>query len=218
VLPVPSVISFFLWMIGLTWGVVYMSYNFSPLCSPRIPTCLGAGLYELSEQLLPLKIQIPSTLYHADKCDNDLTLKPEFASITPNFVCGKTCLDAPYHMNDIITVLIAIETWIRYDRAVLAQHLFERLDFVLPRNMNRDYMAIIDKYAADMRQNADGYVLGFVVCIFFNFYKLIAFFIVITIFLPFLFNLVFSLLTFIGVLILKYSFFAYGVDIYSSIH
>jgi len=218
VLPVPSVISFFLWTIGLTWGVVYMSYNFSPLCSPRIPTCLGAGLYELSEQLLPLKIQIPATLYHADKCNNDLTLKPEFASITPNFVCGKTCLDAPYHMNDIITVLIAIETWIRYDRAVLAQHLFERLDFVLPRSMNRDYMAIIDKYAADIRQNADGYVLGFVVCIFFNFYKLIAFFIVITIFLPFLFNLVFSLLTFIGVLILKYSFFAYGVDIYSSIH
>ena len=218
VLPVPSVISFFLWTIGLTWGVVYMSYNFSPLCAPRIPTCLGGGLYELSEQLLPLKIEIPTTLYHADKCNNDLTLKPEFASIIPNFACGKTCLDAPYKMNDIITVLIAIETWIRYDRALLAQHLLEQLDFVLPRYTNHNYMAIIDTYAADMRRNADGYVLGFVVCIFFNFYKLIAFFIVMTIFLPFCFNLVFSLLTFIGILILKYSFFAYGVDIYSSIH
>jgi len=218
VLPVPSVISFFLWTIGLTWGVVYMSYDFSPLCSPRIPTCLGGGLYELSEQLLPLKIQIPATLYHADKCNHDLTLRPEFASIIPNFVCGKTCLDAPYKMNDIVTVLIAIETWIRYDRALLAEHLLERLGFLLPRHMNDDYAAIVDKYAADMRQDTDGYVLGFVVCIFFNFYKLIAFFIVVTIFIPFCFNLVFSLLTFIGVLILKYSFFAYGVDIYSSIH
>jgi len=99
VLPVPSVISFFLWTIDLTWGVGYILYDFSRLCSPRIPTCLGGGLYELSEQLLPLKIQIPDTLYHADKCNNDLTLRPEFANIIPNFACGKTCLDAPYKMN-----------------------------------------------------------------------------------------------------------------------
>jgi len=57
----------------------------------------------------------------------------------------------------------------------MAQYLLERLDFVLPRRMNDDYMPIVDKYAADMRQDADSYVLGFVVCIFFNFYKLLAF-------------------------------------------
>jgi len=217
-LPVPSVISFFLWTIGLTWGVVYMSYNFSPLCSPRIPTCLGAGLYELSEQLLPMRIAIPATLYHSDKCYSDLTLKPEFAQSTPNFVCGKTCLDMPYHMDDVVTVLIAIETWIRYDRAIFAQHIFSQFDFLFPRHMNEHYLAIIERYAADLQENLDGYVLGFVVCIFFNFYKLIALFIILTVFLPFCVNLVFSLLTFIGVLILKYSFFAYGIDIYSNMH
>ena len=218
ILPVPAVISFFLWTLGLTWGVVYMSYNFSPLCSPRIPTCLGAGLYELSEQLLPLHIEIPVTLYHSDKCNADLTLKPEFAKLIPNFACGKTCLDTPYQMNDIITVLIAVETWVRYDHATFVHYLITQFDFVLPRHMNQEYLAIIQKYATAIRENSDGYVLGFIVCIFFNFYKLIAFFIILTVFLPFCFNLVFSLLTFIGVLILKYSFFAYGTDIYSNMN
>jgi len=215
-LPIPTVVSFFLWTLGLTWGVVYMSYNFSPLCSPRIPTCLGAGLYELSEQLLPMRIAIPATLYHSDKCNSDLTLKPEFAQLIPNFACGKTCLDIPYHMDDIVTVLIAVETWIRYDRAIVAQHIFTQFDFVFPRPMNEHYLAIIERYAQDLQKNLDGYVLGFIVCIFFNFYKLISLFIIVTVFLPFCFNLVFSLLTFIGVLILKYSFFAYGVDIYNN--
>ena len=217
-LPILSVISFFLWTLRLTWGVVYMSYNFSPLCSPCIPTCLGAGLYELSEQLLPMRISIPVTLYHADKCNSDLTLKPEFAKSMPNFACGKTCLDMPYQMDDIATVLIAVETWIRYDRAIFAQRIFTQSHFVFPRRMNKNYLAIIEKYAADVRQNADGYVLGFIVCIFFNFYKLIALFIILTVLLPFCLNLIFSLITFIGVLILKYSFFAYGINIYSNMN
>jgi len=37
-------------------------------------------------------------------------------------------------------------------------------------------------------------------------------------FLPFCLNLVFSFVSFIGVLILKYSFFAYGTDIYANMH
>jgi len=84
--------------------------------------------------------------------------------------------------------------------------------------MTAEYIAIIDQYGVDIHKNLDGYVLGFVTCIFFNFYKLIAFFIVVTIFLPFFLNLVFSLVTFFGVLVLKYSFFAYGTDIYANMH
>jgi len=195
-----------------------MSYNFSPLCSPRIPTCLGAGLYELSEQSLPMHISIPVTLYHANKCNSDLTLKPEFAKSMPNFACGKTCLDMPYQMDDIATVLIVVETWIRYDHAIFVQRIFTQSHFVFPRRMNKNYLAIIEKYAADVRQNANGYVLGFIVCIFFNFYKLIALFIILTVLLSFCLNLIFSLITFIGVLILKYSFFAYGINIYSNMN
>ena len=218
VLPIPSVLSFFLWTLGLTYGVVYMCYNFSPLCSPRIPTCMGNGLYEMMQQLLPLRIQIPATLYHADKCNSDLTMKPEFAVLFPGFACGKTCLHAPYKMKDVISVLIAFETWIRYGRAVYLETILTRFNFILPYAMTADYIAVIDQYGLDIHKNVDGYVLGFVTCIFFNFYKLIAFFIVITIFLPFFLNLVFSMVTFFGVLVLKYSFFAYGTDIYANMH
>jgi len=218
VLPIPSVLSFFLWTFGLTYGVVYMSYNFSPLCSPRIPTCMGNGLYEMMQQVLPLRIQIPSTLYHADKCNSDLTMKPEFAVLFPGFACGKTCLHAPYKMKDVVSVLIAFETWIRYGRAVYFEMLLTRFNFILPHAMTAEYIAVIDQYGVDIHKNLDGYVLGFVTCIFFNFYKLIAFFIVLTIFLPFFLNLVFSLVTFFGVLVLKYSFFAYGTDIYANMH
>jgi len=218
VLPVPSVVSFFLWTLGLTYGVIYMSYNFSPLCSPRIPTCIGHGVYELVQQVLPLRIQIPTTLYHADKCNSDLTLKPEYVTKFPGFACGKTCLHPPYEMKDIITVLIAFETWIRYDRAVYLEEILTQFDFLLPHSLTMEYLAVIDKYNTDIHNNADGYVLGFVTCIFFNIYKLVAFFIIVTIFLPFCFSVVFSLVTFIGVLVLKYSFFAYGTDIYANMH
>ena len=218
VLPIPSTPSFFIWTFGLTYGVVYMAYNFSPLCSPRIPTCIGQGMYELTQQILPLRIQFPRTLYHADKCDSDLTLKPEFRNSMPNFVCGKTCVDTPYEMKDIITVLIASETWLRYDRALYMEKILTDFDFLLPTSVALDYIALIGKYAADIDKNTDGYVLGFVACIFFNLYKLLALFIVVTVFLPFSFNLVFSLTTFTGVLVLKYSFFAYGTDIYANMH
>jgi len=218
VLPIPSVVSFFLWTIGLTYGVIYMCYNFSPLCSPRIPTCMGNGLYEMSQQVLPLRIQIPATLYHADKCNSDLTMKPEFAALFPGFACGKTCLNAPYKMKDVFSVLIAFETWIRYGRAVYIEMILTHFGFVLPHALTDEYIAVIDRYGIDIHMNIDGYVLGFVTCIFFNFYKLIAFFIVVTMFLPFVLNLVFSLVTFFGVLVLKYSFFAYGTDIYANMH
>ena len=217
-LPIPSVVSFFLWVWGLSYGILYMSYNFSPLCSPRIPTCLGSGLYELSEQVLPLQISIPPTLYHADRCYSNLTLKPQYAKLTPGFACGKTCLDSPYEMTDMITVLIAAETWLRYDTAVFMRQTLVRGEFLLPHSLARRYHAIIEKYSADVHANQEGYVLGFVVCIFFNSYKLIGLFIVLTVFVPFVLNLVFSLVTFVCVLILKYTFFAYGTDIYGGIH
>ena len=217
-LPIPSVPSFFIWTIGLTYGVVYMAYNFSPLCSPRIPTCVGHGIYEMTQQLIPLRIHIPATLYHADKCNSDLTLKPEFKNVLPGFACGKTCVDAPYEMKDIITVLIACETWFRYDRAVYMERILTEFDFVLPASVTQEYIVVIGKFATDMHKNTDGYVLGFVACIFFNLYKLVALFIIVTVFMPFFLNLVFSLITFTSVLILKYSFFAYGTDIYANMY
>jgi len=121
-------------------------------------------------------------------------------------------------MKDIITVLVAFETWIRYDRAVCLEGILTQFDFLLPHSLTMEYLAVIDKYNTDIHNYADGYVLGFVTCIFFNLYKLVAFFIIMTIFLPLCFSVVFSLVTFISVLVLKYSFFAYGTDIYANMH
>jgi len=121
-------------------------------------------------------------------------------------------------MDDTITILIAAETWIRYGKAVYMQYVLTEFDFILPQSVTLQHLELVDRYAKDIHNNTDGYVMGFVACIFLNFYKLIAFSIVLTMFLPFFFNLVFSLFTFVGVLVLKYSFFAYGIDIYGSMH
>jgi len=58
-LPIPTVVIVFLWTFGLVYGTAYLAYNFSPVCSPRIPTCLGNGLFELSGQLLPGSLSVP---------------------------------------------------------------------------------------------------------------------------------------------------------------
>jgi len=39
--PIPTVVIVFLWTFGLVYGTAYLAYNFSPVCSPCNPTCLG---------------------------------------------------------------------------------------------------------------------------------------------------------------------------------
>ena len=60
--PIPSVVSFFLWTLGLTYGVVYISYAYSPLCFPRIPVALGEGLYDVVTDIFPERLNFPRSL------------------------------------------------------------------------------------------------------------------------------------------------------------
>jgi len=62
-IPIPSVLYYFMWVFGLSYGVLYFSYNFSFLCFPRIPTCLGTGIHELSQMIFPSSIYMPKSLY-----------------------------------------------------------------------------------------------------------------------------------------------------------
>ena len=64
-LPVPSIIVFYLWTFGLTLGVLYMAYSFSPMCLPRVLTCLGVDLCDLVvAHVFPLTLALPAPLYN----------------------------------------------------------------------------------------------------------------------------------------------------------
>ena len=217
-LPIPSVLSFYLWTVGLTSGVVYLSYNFSPLCMPRIPTCLGSGLYELSTQIIPMRINIPRSLYHHDKCNGDLSVKTEFLATFSQSSCGKSCIDKPFEMTDVLSVVIAIETWVRFGQASFTGGLLEQVGFFFSDADMQSYRNLITNYAREIRLDQNDFVTGFVFCIFFNFYKLIGLFIILTIVLPFLCGLLFSIITFIVVLIVKYALFCYGNDVNTQLH
>ena len=58
-LPLPSVLSFFLWTLGLTLGTMYRAYGYSPWCVPLVPNCLGHGLYDIAQTFMPPRLTLP---------------------------------------------------------------------------------------------------------------------------------------------------------------
>ena len=67
-LPIPSVLTFFMWTLGLTVGVVYLAYGFSPLCAPLVPNCLGDGLRDTLMFFFPKKLTLPQALIDTSVC------------------------------------------------------------------------------------------------------------------------------------------------------
>ena len=185
---------------------------------PRIPTCLGSGLYELSTQIIPMRINIPKSLYHHDKCNGDLSVKPQFLATFAQSSCGKSCIDKPFAMTDVLSVVIAIETWVQFGEASFTGALLEQVGFFFSDADMQSYRVLITNYARDIRLDQHDFLTGFVFCIFFNFYKIVGLFIILTIVLPFLRGLLFSIITFIVVLIVKYALFCYGNDVNTQLH
>ena len=91
--PIPSVVTFFLWTLGLTYGVVYLSYGFSPLCWPRVPVCLGQGLYDVVLDIFPEQLVFSSQLKQERACAN-------------------------FHVDSSVQFIIAVETFYRGGRRV----------------------------------------------------------------------------------------------------
>lgn len=107
VLPIPSVISFFMWTIGLTIGIWYTSYNFSPTCLPRIPVCFGHDMYELVTLYLPQTVSVPLQLVKQDLCDNRLNYMNITNTGTP---CLRLCSEEPFYIEHYFSIFVAIES------------------------------------------------------------------------------------------------------------
>ena len=85
-LPIPSVLTFFMWTLGLTVGVLYLAYGFSPLCAPLVPNCLGDGLRDTLLFFFPVQLTLPRALIDESVCD--VTGKRIAKGSAP---CLKTC-------------------------------------------------------------------------------------------------------------------------------
>ena len=101
--PLPSVIKFFVWTLGLTLGVMYLAYGYSPFCAPRVPNCLGSGLENLVSTFLPQKMTIPQPLLNSEYCDADGFQKKK------GRYCFRQCSELANPVNDALDVPIALE-------------------------------------------------------------------------------------------------------------
>lgn len=101
--PLPSVIKFFVWTLGLTLGVLYLAYGYSPLCAPRIPNCLGMGLENLVATFLPQKMTIPKPLLNSEYCDADGFRKKKGRH------CFRQCSELANPIKDALDIPIAFE-------------------------------------------------------------------------------------------------------------
>ena len=218
ILPVPSVVVFFMWTLGIVYGTAYLAYNFSPVCTPRIPTCLGSGLYEMSGQLLPERIYVPRTLYHYNECFTNLTLRPSAAPQEKGFSCGKTCLMPPYEMDNVFTLLISIESLARTGDAKWCLYVLRNYGSLLTYESEKHYLDVITRTARELRLNEHDYITGLYVCITFNLYKLVGLVLLIFFAVPAVVNFILSTVAYMAVLIVKYTLITYNTDIYDNIY
>jgi len=188
-LPIPSVLYYFMWVLGLSYGVLYLSYNFSPLCFPRIPTCMGSGVYELSQTLLPPQLYFPHALYDYIRCDSQLNLKPEFADMQPAPKCGKSCLKPPFGTGPIMNIIAAIEITLVRDTPRVTNQLMRYLRGVLPVDSVDEYEESVAVILQNYTANVDDYHTALMICILLNSYKLISLLIFVLMLLPFIVKL-----------------------------
>jgi len=217
-LPIPTVVIVLLWTFGSVYGTAYLAYNFSPVCSPRIPTCLGSGLFELSGQLLPGSLSVPKSLYNHQLCHTNLTLKTDAGSVPKDFTCGKTCMEAPYKMDNILTVLIAVESIFQNGDATIARYLLVEYGFIASYDTQQHYLDVITLTGRQVRENNNDYVAGLYVCIAFNSYKAVGFLLILFFLVPAALNVIISTISYMIVLIVKYTLMTYNTDIYDNMY
>lgn len=149
-LPIPSVITFFMWTLGLTLGVVYISYGFSPLCFPRIPVCLFEGIYDIVLTFFPERLETPETLLNTTQgCDF-------------------------YGVDNTLSTLAAVETVFRQDSPKWSEHLLGLCE----RRLSLEYcQAGLNKTRTtfELLMLGDTHKTAIYYCITFNFYRIVAF-------------------------------------------
>jgi hypothetical protein len=144
-LPIPSVVAFFLWVIGLTTGVTYLAYGFSPLCWPAVPVCFGQGFYEVVQIIFPMRVDFPPDGHVHDAC-------------------------AEVSVRDTLSTVIAIEATFRQGRAVWTEEALRACDDFAKIAACQDALPVVDTIAREVAANPGGAALYY--CIFFNLFRL----------------------------------------------
>jgi hypothetical protein len=184
VFPTPSVMVFFLWTIGLTSGVWYMACNFNPLCFPRMPVCMGAGIYELTTQIFPLRLQLPKPLVNVELCSLDLIRNTNTASnITSS--CLNQCNLDEIGITDIFSIVSAVESSIRADRAIFCEYIGFQLHDIIgidPFSIHIQHFDTVfsNTHALDLQKSV-------YICIVINIHQVAALFLLFRIALPLIF-------------------------------
>jgi len=168
VFPVPSVLVFYLWTLGMTLGVVYMAYGFSPMCLPRIPTCLGEGLFDLViSYVFPHSLALPAPLYNATVCDSRLA--PRAAG-----VCLLPCAGAPMRVASATSVFVAIDCAVFEREAVVSRFVLAALPAALRALYDEDYvMGTVRHFEAVFQGGDEALHAAVRVCIATNVFKLV---------------------------------------------
>jgi len=145
--PLPSVVTFFLWTLGLTYGVVYLSYGFSPLCWPRAPVCLGQGLYDVVLDIFPEQLVFSSQLKQERACAN-------------------------FHVDSSVQFIIAVETFYRGGRASTTQQVLEICSKRIELQLCINELASIEPVAENLADVESRTAMYY--CTLFNAYRIVA--------------------------------------------
>ena len=145
--PIPSVITFFLWTLGLTYGVTYIAYAFSPLCWPRIPVCLGEGMYEVVNELFPAQISFAPELKSPGAC-------------------------SAFHVDSSMQFIIAVETFYRGGPALTTRSALEQCHKRIELKLCKDELAKV-QLIADNLENPESRTAMYY-CTFFSSYRILA--------------------------------------------
>ena len=180
--PVHPVLSFFLWTLGLSVGVLFLAYGFSPLCFPRVPNCLAEDLYGVVWSLFPTQIHFPALL-RRDECTSGLV---DTATNKSSVDCIRECRNPDgVNMPPGISVVFALEPLLRSGKVGISQGIvnalenfpFDLFDVELAKKEITRYHTIFKNKDPEIQH-------AYTYCIFLNSYTLIAWYILLILALP----------------------------------
>ena len=180
--PVHPVLSFFLWTLGLSVGVLFLAYGFSPLCFPRVPNCLAEDLYGVVWSLFPTQIHFPALL-RRDECTSGLV---DRATDMSSVDCIRECRNPDgVNMPPGISVVFALEPLLRSGKVGISQGIVNALE-TFPFDLFDVKFANeeITRYRGIFKNKDPEIQHAYTYCIFLNSYTLIAWYILLILALP----------------------------------
>jgi len=114
--------------------------------------------------------------------------------------------------------LIAVESIFQNGNATIARYLLVEYGFVASYDTQQHYLDVITMTGRQVRENNNDYLTGLYVCIAFNSYKAVGFLLIVLFLVPAALNVIIATISYMIVLIVKYTLMTYNTDIYDNIY